>query len=188
MAEEAGWLTAVVALLATGLLAAWTARACLQAQQRDSSPSDVLVWSALAAVFVGYSQLKLVRGLGWLTGFGGWLRSLARQHGLYADRRAFQIIATVAVALGVIVLFVYGLMWIWHYIKRYRLAIGFASLAVGFGLIRFISLHEVDAWTAANPWARPLIELVACAGASTLALVRLHQLGELPRLFQRFRA
>ena len=67
---------------------------------------------------------------------------LAKQYGLYAHRRPLQIVASVAVALIVVGLFLYGLFWIWHYIKRYRLAIGFAALAVGFGIIRFISLHE----------------------------------------------
>jgi hypothetical protein len=67
----------------------------------------------------------------------------------------------------------------WHYIKRYRLAIGFAALAVGFGIVRFISLHEVDAWNAAMPWARTVVDLIAAAGASAVAIARLRHLGEL---------
>ena len=84
--------------------------------------------------------------------------------------------------LVVAVLLVIGVIWAWHYIKRYRLAIGFASLAVGLGVVRFVSLHEVDAWSKAWPWARVVIELVAAAGASAVAIVRLRQLGELARL------
>ena len=106
---------------------------------------------------------------------------LARQHGLYEDRRVFQIAATVGVVLIVVALFLYGLIWIWHYIKRYRLAIAFASLAVGFGVIRFISLHEADAWIAVMPWARSVVELIAAAGVSALATARLRQLGEFAR-------
>jgi len=117
-------------------------------------------------VFLLFSQTKLARVLGWLKGLGQWLRRLAKQNDLYADRRAFQIVATVAVAVVVVVLLLYGLLWMWHYIKRYRLAIGFASLAVGLGAIRFISLHEVDAWNRAMPWARVVVELTAAAGAS----------------------
>jgi hypothetical protein len=43
-------------------------------------------------------------------------------------------------------------------------------------MIRFISLHEVDAWNANAPWARMAIDLVAAAGVSTVATARLWQL------------
>jgi len=79
---------------------------------------------------------------------------------------------------------IYGLLWAWHYIKRYRLAIGFTALGVGFGIISFISLHEVDAWNAAMPWVRVFVELIAAAGASAVAIARLRQLGEFARLWQ----
>ena len=138
-------------------------------------------------MFFLHSQVKLARGLGLSIGLGGWLRTLAKQHGLYANRRPFQIIASVAIALIVVVLFLYGLFWIWHYIKRYRLAVGFAALAVGFGIIRFISLHEVDAWNAAMPWARVVVELIAAAGASAVAIARLRQLGQFTQFWRAFK-
>jgi hypothetical protein len=89
-----------------------------------------------------------------------------------------QITASVAVAVLVILLIACCPLWASHYIKRYRLAIGFAGLTVGFGIIRFISLHEVDAWSAAAPWARTVVDLVAAAGVSALALARLCQLSD----------
>ena len=67
-------------------------------------------------------------------------------------------------------------MGAWHRIKRYRLAVGFAGLTVGFGIIRFISLHEVDAWNANALWARTAVDLVAAAGVSAVAIARLCQL------------
>ena len=51
-------------------------------------------------------------------------------------------------------------------------------------VIRFISLHEVDAWNAAMPWARVVVELMAAAGASAVAIARLLQLAELAQLWQ----
>jgi hypothetical protein len=106
--------------------------------------------------------------------------------GLYSAKRASasrtkvsalkQIAASIAVALVVMALVVWGLLWAWHYIKRYRLAIGFAGLTVGFGIIRFISLHEVDAWNANAPWARTAVDLVAAAGVAAIAIARLWQL------------
>jgi len=178
----------VAALLAACLLGAWAAWACHRAVRRGLPGGDALVWAGLAVVFLLHSQVKLARGLGWSIGLGEWLRTLAKQHGFYANRRPFQIVASVAVAMIVVVLFVYGLVWMWHYIKRYRLAIGFAALAVGFGIIRFISLHEVDAWNAAMPWARAVIELIAAAGASAVAIARLRQLGEFARLWRSSRS
>jgi hypothetical protein len=160
------------------LLGAWAAWACHRAQRRGLPGADALVWAGLAEVFLLLSQVKLARGLGWLDGLDDWLRALAKQNGLYDSRRQFQIVASVAVALIAVALFVYGLIWMWHHIKRYRLAIGFAALAVGFGIIRFISLHEVDAWNAALPWARTVVELIAAAGASAVAIARLRQLRE----------
>jgi hypothetical protein len=79
----------------------------------------------------------------------------------------------------------WGLLWAWHYIKRYRLAVGFAGLTVGFGIIRFISLHEVDAWNADAPWARTVVDLVAAAGVSAVAIARLCQLSDFAGLRHR---
>jgi hypothetical protein len=115
----------------------------------------------------------------WL---GASLRLQARQHHLYAIRRPYQVAATVAVTVIVAVLLAIGLVSMRDYFKRYRLAIGFASMAVGFGVIRFISLHEVDAWNAAMPWMRVIVESTAAVGASAVAIVRLRQLREFARL------
>jgi len=102
------------------------------------------------------SLMKTVCGLGLLRGFGDFLRGIFKQRGWYEDRRSLQIAASIAVAVVVMVLVVWGLLWAWHRIKRYRLAVGFAGLTVGFGIIRFISLHEVDAWNAnGSGHARP---------------------------------
>ena len=144
--------------------------------------ADAVVWAGLSVVFVLFSQTKLARILGLLKGRGQWLREVAKEHHLYAGRRPFQVAATIAVALVVVVLLVIGLLALRDYIRRYRLAIGFASLAVGFGVIRFISLHEVDAWNAAMPWLRVVVELIAAGGASAVAIARLRQLRDLTRL------
>jgi hypothetical protein len=119
----------------------------------------------------------LERGLGLLRGFGDFLRGIFKQRGWYEDRRSLQIAASIAVAVVVMALVVWGLLWTWHRIKRYRLAVGLAGLTVGFGIIRFISLHEVDAWNVNAPWARTAVDLVAAAGVSALAIARLRHLG-----------
>ena len=183
MSDHASRLLVLAALLVASLFGAWAAWACRRAQQRGLPGSDALVWASLAALLLLYSQTRLALGAGILKELGEWLRRLARHYGLYEDRRVFQIVATVGIALIVVGLFLYGVIWMWHYIKRYRLAIGFASLAVGFGVVRFISLHEVDAWYAAVPWARSVVDLIAAAGVSGVAVIRLRQLGEFARLW-----
>jgi hypothetical protein len=166
----------VAALTVACLFGLWTAVACRRAQYHGLPGSDALVWAGLSGAFFLLSLMKTARGLGLLRGFGGFVRDIFKQRGWYEDRRSLQIAASIAVAVVVMVLVVWGLLWAWHYIKRYRLAIGFAGLTVGFGFIRFISLHEVDAWNANAPWARMVVDLVAAAGVSAIAMARLRQL------------
>jgi hypothetical protein len=168
----------VTALLVPCLLGLWTAVACRRAHHHGLPGSDALVWAGLSAVFFLLSSIKTARGFGFLRGFGNFLREIFKQRGWYEDRRTLQITASIAVAVVVIVLIIWGLLWAWHYIKRYRLAVGFAGLTVGFGIIRFISLHEVDAWNAAASWARTVVDLVAAAGVSAVAIARLRQLSD----------
>jgi hypothetical protein len=125
----------------------------------------------LSGTFFLLSLLKTARGLGLLRQFRDFLRGIFKQTGWYEDRRSLQIAASIIVAVVVMALVVWGLLW-----TRYRLAVGFAGLTVGFGIIRFISLHEVDAWNANAPKARTAIDLVAAAGVSAVAIARLCQL------------
>ncbi len=166
----------VAALTIACLLGLWTALACRRAEHRGLPGSDALIWAGLSGAFFILSLMKTARGLGLLQGFGSFLRDIFKQWGWYEDRRSLQIAASIAIAVLVIALLVWGLLWAWHYIKRYRLAIGFMGLTVGFAVIRFVSLHEVDAWNASLPWARTAIDLVAAAGVSAVAISRLWQL------------
>jgi hypothetical protein len=166
----------VLALTIACLFGLWTAIACRRAQRQGLPGSDALIWAGLSGVFFLLSLMKTARGLGLLRGFGGYLRDIFKQWGWYEDRRRLQIAASIAIAVLVIVIIVWGLMWAWHYIKRYRLAIGFTGLTFGFASIRFISLHEVDSWNAYAPWASTTVDFVAAAGVSAVAIARLWQL------------
>jgi hypothetical protein len=166
----------VAAMTIACLFGLWTAVACQRAQYHGLPGSDALIWAGLSGAFFLLSLMKTARGLGLLRGFGGFLRDVFRQRGWYEDRRSLQIAASIAVAVVVIGLIVWGVLWAWHYMKRYRLAIGFMGLTLGFAIIRFISLHEVDAWIANAPWARTAVDLAAAAGVSAVAIARLWQL------------
>ena len=174
------------ALTTACLFGLWTAVACRRAQFHGLPGSDALIWAGLSGAFLLLSLVKTARGLGLLRGFGGLLRDIFRQHGWYENRRTLQIAASIVVAVAVIALVVWGLLWAWHYIKRYRLALGFAGLTLGFAIIRFISLHEVDAWNANAPWAPTVIDVIAAAGVSAVAIARLRQLKTFA--FQRIKA
>jgi hypothetical protein len=166
----------VAAMTIACLFGLWTAVACQRARYHGLPGSDALIWAGLSGAFFLLSLMKTARGLGLLRGFGGFLRDVFRQRGWYEDRRSLQIAASIAVAVVVIGLIVWGVLWAWHYMKRYRLAIGFMGLTLGFAIIRFISLHEVDAWIANAPWARTAVDLAAAAGVSAVAIARLWQL------------
>jgi hypothetical protein len=166
----------VVALTIASLFCLWTAVACRRARYHGLPGSDALIWAGLSCAFFLLSLMKTARGLGLLRGVGAFLRDIFKQRGWYDDRRSLQIAASIAIAVVVIGLIVWGLVWAWHYIKRYRLAMGFMSLTLGFAIIRFISLHEVDAWNANAPWARTAVDLIAAAGVALVAIARLWQL------------
>ena len=171
----------VTVLTVACLFGLWTAVACRRAQYHGLPGSDALVWAGLSGAFLLLSLMKTARGLGLLRGFGDFLRGIFKQRGWYEERRSLQIAASIAVAVLVIALFVWAPLWTWHPIKRYRLTVGLAGLTVGFGIIRFISLHEVDAWNANAPWARTAVDLVAAAGVSAVAIARLCQLRNFSR-------
>jgi hypothetical protein len=166
----------VAILMVPCLFGLWTAVACRRAQYHGLPGSDALVWAGLSGAFFLLSLMKTARGLGLLRGFGDFLRSIFKQRGWYEDRRSLQIAASLAVAVLLMALVVWGLLSTWHRIKRYRLAVAFVGLTVGFGIIRFISLHEVDAWNANAPRVRTAVDLVAAAGVSVVAIARLWHL------------
>src|SRR5947209_10931352 len=118
----------VVALTIACLFGLWTAVACRRAQYHGLPGSDALIWAGLSGAFFLLSLTKTARGLGLLRGFGGLLRDIFKHRGWYEDRRSLQIAASIAVAVVVIALLVWGLLSTWHRIKRYRLAVGFAGL------------------------------------------------------------
>lgn len=182
MPRDAGRLLCIAAVLAAGLLGIWTAWVCHWAEQRELSGSEFMVWAGLAAMLLTYSFIEFVRYLGVLHGLGWRLRAIAIKYRLYGDRQGLQLLASIVVALIVGFLFLIGLLWMARDIERYRLAIAFASLLIGFRAIRFISLHEVDAWNAAMPWALLVVELTAAVGISAVAIIRLYELGELGQL------
>jgi hypothetical protein len=169
----------VAAMLVACLLALWAAAACRRARSSRVPGSDALIWAGLSIVFFLLSITKTARDLGLLHGVGGLLRDIFKRRGWYEDRRILQITVSIAVAAVVVALFVWGLSGLRQFVRRYRPAIGFAGLTLGFAFIRFISLHEVDAWNADAPWARTVVDVVAAAGVSAAAILRLRQLKNL---------
>jgi hypothetical protein len=166
----------MLAFTTAGLFALWAAVACRFARRHGLPGSEALIWVGLSGAFFLLSLAKTARGLGLFPGIGGLLRDIFRQHGWYENRRSLQFAASIVVAVTVIALVVWGVLWTRRYVNRHSLALGFAGLASGFAMIRFISLHEVDAWNAKLPWAPMVVDVVAAAGVSAVAIARLRQL------------
>ena len=175
MNEYPGKELGIAAMALTGVLAAWAAWACHRARRRGLPGGDAAVWALLAGVFLVFAGSRLLSNE-WYIRLSFWLRVVARRHHLYQGRRPFQVAASLLVVAAVATVLTVGAAEVWDYIKRYRLAIGFTALAVGAAAIRFISLHEVDAWYRDLPWMHASVDLVAAAGASVLAALRLWRL------------
>lgn len=181
-AIEPGRVLESVALLVAAASAAWAALACRGARRDGRAGADARVWSAVGALFLGLAFARLAQ-LGPSVGAG--LRRLARGLHVYGDRRPLQIAVTLGLAVFALVAMSVGLRSLWDLLRRYRLAAGCVSVTVAFALIRFVSLHEIDAWNQAWPWARVAIDVGTSALASAAAIARARQLAHPPAELQR---
>ncbi len=161
------------AFLAAGAFAGWTAKACRRASRGGSAGADARIWALVALLFLGLACARIAYAGPWL---GGELRRLARASQLYGDRRPLQIVATVALAAFAFVALTLGLRSIWNALKRYRLAAASVAIVLASAMVRFVSLHEVDAWNRQWPWIRVAVDLGTSALASAAAFARLRQL------------
>jgi hypothetical protein len=134
--------------------------------------ADTRAWTLVAGLFLALACSRAIQAGPWL---GVELRRLARESGLYQGRRPYQIAATVVLAAMALVAFTVGLRSIWEALKRYRMAASCIAVIMASALIRFVSLHEVDAWNQQWPWVRVSIDLATSALALAAALARVRQ-------------
>src|SRR3954454_22222582 len=99
----------VATLMVPCLFGVWSAVACRRAQCHGLPGSDALVWAGLSGAVFLLSLMETARALGLLRGLGELLRGIFKQRGWYEDRRSLQIAASIAVAVVVMALFVWGL-------------------------------------------------------------------------------
>lgn len=170
---EIGRFLEAAALLAAAASAAWAAMACRGARREGRAGADARVWTAVAFLFLGLALARVAR-VGPL--LGALMRRLARGFDLYGDRRVLQIAATIGLATFAVVALFVGLRSLWDFMKRYRLAAGCVSATLALALIRFVSLHEVDAWDETWPWARVVIDISTSALASAASMARVRQI------------
>lgn len=163
-------------LLVPGVLALWTAAQCQRQIRVPAFRAEARVWAGISGLIFLIVLARLVRELGYVSGFGNFLRHMVKQQGWYDDRRMLQIVVSIAVVTVSVAGLIYGLIWIWHNVRRNRLAVGLVGLVVGFGVVRFVSLHEVDGWYASAPWFGPVLDSAAAVGISLIAVLRLRRL------------
>lgn len=171
MAER---LLEAAAFLTVSLAAGWAALVCRRARRRGRPGGDARAWAVVAVLFLALAASRAIQAGPWL---GGELRRLARANGLYQGRRPYQIAATVALAAFAAGALAVGVRALWEALKRYRLAASCIAIIVASAAIRFVSLHEVDAWNREWPWVRVSIDLGTSALAIVAALARVRQVG-----------
>lgn len=168
------------AFVAVAVVTGWAAQACRGARRLGMPGADARAWMTVAVLFLALACSRLLQAGTWL---GVELRHLARTSGLYESRRPYQIAATVALAGFAAVAFTVGLRSIWEALKRYRLAASCIAVIVTSALIRFVSLHEIDAWNRQWPWIRVAVDLGTSGLTIAAALTRVRQVARarLPR-------
>lgn len=180
MSEASERLLLASAFLLASASAGWATLACWRARKAIGAGADAPVWMIVSVMFLGLAAARVGRAGPWL---GAVLRRLARESQLYGDRRPLQVVITVSLAGIAVVALGVGVRYAWETLKRHRLAVGCVAAALASAGIRFVSLHEVDAWDRAWPWVRVLIEAAISALATIAAVVRARQVGHsVPRL------
>ncbi len=172
---EPGRTLEAAALFVAAASAGWAAASCRSARRVGRTAADARVWAAVSTLFLFLALARVAQAGPWL---GGALRALARGFRVYGDRRPLQIAVTIGLAIFALAALAAGLRSLWDLLRRYRLAAASVAITVSLALIRFVSLHEVDAWDKAWPWARMVIDVATSVLASAASLARVRQLGE----------
>lgn len=172
MSESSERLLLATVFLLASASAGWAALECRRASRAGGAGADARVWMVVSALFLGLAGARVAHAGPWL---GAVLRRLARASQLYGDRRPLQVAVTIALAAFALMALAVGLRYAWEALKRYRLAAGCVAAAIASAGIRFVSLHEVDAWDRAWPWVRVVIEVGISALATIAATVRARQ-------------
>lgn len=167
-----GRLLEAAAFLTVSVAAGWAALACRRARARGRPGADGRAWAVVSVLFLALATSRALQAGPWL---GGELRRLARANGLYSGRRPFQIAATLGLAALAAGALAVGLRTLWEALKRYRLAASCIAIIAASAAIRFVSLHEVDAWNREWPWIRVSIDLGTSGLALAAALTRVRQ-------------
>jgi hypothetical protein len=145
-----GWLI-VLLYLAGGALCLWTGRREQQAQLRAYEVRVPWFWLFLGGLLILLGLAKMLGVQEWVDDIG---RGVAREEGVYQDRRQFQnlVIGLVGGIGGMVGLVaVAALVWLVRRVwQRYVVPLVGAVYLVVFVLIRAVSLHQVDHALADN--------------------------------------
>jgi hypothetical protein len=135
MPHAGAWITA-----AFYWLAAYSCR--LAATHSNAQPREAFLWSSIAVLLVvlGFAELLSLESV--LTSLG---RATAMKEGWYGQRQRSQI-AFIQISLALTLVLIYGLLLSARNTSlQCKVALTFASLIVGYALVRASSLHYVDA-------------------------------------------
>jgi uncharacterized membrane protein YjfL (UPF0719 family) len=152
------------------LAAAWNS---YRRRRKVAGIREPVLWAAFAAVFLVFVVMKADR-LTETLGMVG--RQEARAGGVYQDRHAVQLLVVAGAALLGAVLAAWLSRHVARRWRRYRWTFLGAGIIVCFGLVRLVSLHELDALGGVLMLAKALVESAASVMAAWGALRRVNKL------------
>lgn len=143
------------AMLVTALLMFRTSAQVTEARKARRTGDSPILWAVSAMIFIAFA---LVKGLNLLAFVGVWLRELTRADGVYDGRRPIQLLALSVIGMLAFI-GIAAMIANRSLAHRHRLLLACIAILGLFGLMRFVSLHDVDAVLREHMWIRPAVEL-----------------------------
>jgi hypothetical protein len=140
---------------------------------REHGSRDPKLWAMFTMIFLVFVAVKAERFIGLL---GNAARNEANANGVYDQRHPFQVAAVLGVTALGLVQAAYFSSYIAQRWRRYRWPLIGTGTIICFGIVRAVSLHELD---ALGPWLQGTKAVVESLGAvATLwgAVIRIRHL------------
>jgi len=149
------YMVAGLMLLAAILMFRNAARS--PAVNQKGGRDNTLFW-ILCGLFLGV--FALIKSLNVLAFVGGWIRELAKVSGSYDGRRSVQLML-ISLIIGIAIIILLPVLSQHKTARRHWPVIVSIIILGGFGLVRFVSLHSVDAFMGQYPFIRTFTEILA---------------------------
>jgi hypothetical protein len=172
------WNYLIVPLFVLAALACGATAVVSYRYGRNRGSHDPKVWAMFTVIFLVFVVVKAQRAIEIL---GIAARQEAHAGGLYDQRHPFQVIAVAGTTLLALLQAGYFYSYIaqrWH---RYRWPLMGTGTIISFGILRAVSLHELDALGSWMQVAKVLVESLAAPAVIYGAALRIRHLRSVAR-------